>query len=527
MKFDDLGLATVLIVFLLAFAARLPFSERNYFSDESYWPQVADRFAQGTMQAGDFLHPPIPYVIYGGARALGLENLRLVPMLFGSLAAAWIFYMLRKEVSGKAAWLGFFALCASNYYIMQNTLVDTDGSIMSFFLVGVAYYFNELGKVWSLQQGQKHAVRHTAFSLPALGFVVFFALGVLTKIQFLGFGLPAIILAWLHSREFKDLRYVACIAGLLVAAAIFAWLAWFIFSSAMGVDTATSPIGRIFGLAGLAQRTPIYKLAWLARIAVRVGPAIPLIFAIAFLGRHKFGMVGSLALFAISNAAIFILSDLGDQARYFASVLPLLAAGIGQIGAGFDLRLGKKEALIIAALCACLMGLVVASGLSDLNPLPYPAVFAYCALAAWAVLKKLGTAKAFAFLYAAMVCYSLVFLAFGLNYDQLRSQAMWHAIEFAKNTGAFSFATVNEASLHYYLKEPGYKYTGDWTDKSRRLEKVDYVFDFRLAPTNLPSQIAALFQRFGADEFIANAGCTLQEKHEKNGVLLLGIYKCK
>lgn len=135
-KLDQNKIFFIIIIVLFLFIRFLGLGH-IYHQDEYRWASIIDPFFQGAESP----HPPLAEFMYEFVgRFIGLDWLRIVPMVFSFLSLILI-YLVTKKLTGKAsAGLLAMTLFALNIYSAIASLqVDIDGALLPFFVL-LGYY---------------------------------------------------------------------------------------------------------------------------------------------------------------------------------------------------------------------------------------------------------------------------------------------------------------------------------------------------------------------------------------------------
>ncbi len=172
---------SILLIFLLFLALRLPGLHLPYYQDERIW--------YGIQSFSDIPHPPLTAGIFLTAiKIFGPDNLRLVPF-FLAIANFWLlFCLVRYKFSHRAACWAAAIFTGCYYSVLASLMVDTDGQVLPFFfLLSALSYFK-----W--QQGGLHARRWASL----LGLCL--VLGCLVKLSFV-IVIGTILLDYLYTKK--------------------------------------------------------------------------------------------------------------------------------------------------------------------------------------------------------------------------------------------------------------------------------------------------------------------------------------
>ncbi len=120
-------LVALAIFFLLI---RLPGLTLPYHQDE--WKTAHAVETRSTAIA----HPPLTQLSYSVAeKAVGVDNLRILPLIFSSLSLFLLAYIVRHYVGNKAALFAVFLYSISFYSVLASHMIDTDGALLPFFFL--------------------------------------------------------------------------------------------------------------------------------------------------------------------------------------------------------------------------------------------------------------------------------------------------------------------------------------------------------------------------------------------------------
>lgn len=172
------NILVILSLFVLFFLIRLPAVHMPYHQDEYKWPLYSD---PTIYPPGSVPHPPLTEFIYRVvAPHFGYDNFRFVPLLFSSASFFLVFLLARKIFDKRTAFISLFLYVVSYYSILASLMVDTDGAVMPFFFLIMAYAY------YSLRDKGLAFKRYTKTDW--IWFVVFCAAavaGFLVKVSFL------------------------------------------------------------------------------------------------------------------------------------------------------------------------------------------------------------------------------------------------------------------------------------------------------------------------------------------------------
>ena len=159
---------TIIILFV---AIRLCGIGSPLHQDEYKWPQIANP----SVASGSIPHPPLSELIYRIAGHITGYDIRFryIPLFFGVLNLALLYFYLKRRSSLETAMIGAVIFCLSYFSILASLMVDTDGAIMPFFLLLCLIFYDRV---------------HTESYKKGLwfGLLIFFAvLGCMVKVSFL------------------------------------------------------------------------------------------------------------------------------------------------------------------------------------------------------------------------------------------------------------------------------------------------------------------------------------------------------
>lgn len=122
-----IGLVALSVFFLLI---RLPGLALPYHQDE--WKTAHAVETKSTAIA----HPPLAQLSYSVAeRTVGVDNLRILPLIFSFLSLFLLAYVVRQYRGKKAALFAVFLYSISFYSVLASHMVDTDGALLPFFFL--------------------------------------------------------------------------------------------------------------------------------------------------------------------------------------------------------------------------------------------------------------------------------------------------------------------------------------------------------------------------------------------------------
>jgi len=219
-KKEYIILLGIVVLFLVL---RIPGLDNLYHQDEYKWPIIVN---PALTEPGGIPHPPVGEFIYRELGAVvGYDNFRTIPLLFSFFNILLLFY-LAKMIGDKrsALWTVFF-FAISFYSVLASLMIDTDGSIMPFFLLIalISYY--------KLRLNNFVLKKKSYVWIAVLGIAVI--LGFLTKASFV-VGILAIALDFAFERKvFEDkkklFRYVGYGAIGLLSLGLLLFISKFIF----------------------------------------------------------------------------------------------------------------------------------------------------------------------------------------------------------------------------------------------------------------------------------------------------------
>lgn len=200
---------------ILFVAVRVPGLSTPYHQDEFKTAIAAEA---GLSEASAFLtHPPLTALLFrADALIFGGGNLRLLPLLFGLISVAFLFFVVRRRFDERAALWAVFLYAVSFYGVWSSLMLDTDGAILPALFLAAVYCYDRA------KDDREHARRWVGFLVLAL------LAGFLVKLSFvLVAGALAADFLFERRRELtlRHVAYASAIAlsfALLVGAAVIA-----------------------------------------------------------------------------------------------------------------------------------------------------------------------------------------------------------------------------------------------------------------------------------------------------------------
>ncbi len=122
-----MGLVALAVFFLLI---RLPGLTLPYHQDE--WKTAHAVETKSTAIA----HPPLAQLSYSVAeKVVGVDNLRILPLIFSFLSLFLLANIVRHYSGKKAALFAVFLYSISFYSVLASHMIDTDGALLPFFFL--------------------------------------------------------------------------------------------------------------------------------------------------------------------------------------------------------------------------------------------------------------------------------------------------------------------------------------------------------------------------------------------------------
>jgi glycosyltransferase involved in cell wall biosynthesis/4-amino-4-deoxy-L-arabinose transferase-like glycosyltransferase len=172
------------------------------------------------MEGGLSAHPPLMEAIYQWSGVLfGVDNLRLMPLVFGILSAILLYAVVRRRAGVAAAFFATAFYTVSSYCVLASLMLDMDGTILPTFFLASVYAYDRF----------RDSSTRTASLAWLVGVGGFLVLGFLTKLSFvLVFGALALDYL-LEKRSMFSVSLLARLGFLGVASvalgALLLWLA--------------------------------------------------------------------------------------------------------------------------------------------------------------------------------------------------------------------------------------------------------------------------------------------------------------
>lgn len=346
-----MGRTGVALAVLLAFYLAIHFLFLNgkpFFGDEVYFGRVARDIAVFGFPRPELLaHPPA--FSYALAASFGLFGFsewaaRLVPTLFGLLSLVVVYKVGESVYSREAGALAVFILVLSKTFLGYTTLVDIDGSAVTFFLLLETYLIFRY-----LKRPETHSLIPAA---TLLGVGLLFKLGTVI--------VPFVVLLFMErKRPFPAISSILLGMGIFLTAytAYFTRYPWGFWTGFL------RPLSHFFGTAG-GVREPLLKflgvLFWNA--------SFPLVLLLGYSLLRALSEDDRKAKF-LAFCAILILLAYSlvshKMERYFVPAIPLIAI----LAAGYVLPALKGRLPVSGA--SALLGLAYFSllGTYSLSPL--------------------------------------------------------------------------------------------------------------------------------------------------------------
>ena len=211
--------ALLVIVFVVI---RLPGVHLPLHQDEYKWPMIVNPALGSEVSIP---HPPLSQFIYRTAGYIvGFNvNFRFVPLFFGALNLALLYYFLRMRFSKRVAIIGALLFTFSYFSILASLMVDTDGQIMPFFfLLSLVGYYKA-----RLSSGRKMYIWLGVMTLAMIS-------GFFIKVSFI-LAIGAIIADFIWEKKSyitkADLiKYLGYILGGIIGLTLFLVISQYVFS---------------------------------------------------------------------------------------------------------------------------------------------------------------------------------------------------------------------------------------------------------------------------------------------------------
>jgi 4-amino-4-deoxy-L-arabinose transferase-like glycosyltransferase len=534
---DRKELAFFAVILFLAVALRLHGIDRPMYGDEADWYKSAKIVVDHSAQWSNTLvsdNPPLGKAVFVAVYALGIGNLRIVSLIFGTATLVLMYLLARRYLGMRAALASLAVLGFSIYHIIASQQIDRDGSMIAFTALLAMYaYFAYVD-----------SKRKDRWAL-ALS-VVAFAAATLMRTTMLALILPILAYGWTMDRKRPVASHLISLWPFALGFAL-TFPAWILLDNALGLNTLTQktlshylePLG--YDLTARALRIVVAA----ARIMSRL--TFPLVLALIIsahyarrqwksmqLGQRAF-LLASFAwtLFGIASAALAVS---GDPPRYFMVVLPAIAIVVGFV-ISRSTHIGPRWAALAMAMTIAYVALLSALNFNEVNLFlaPYAAIGAL-ALAAiyWLIDRDVNRLVAALALMA--IATSMFMMTDLRTYDAMRSQSVLDAAIYFNSVGAQNIAESQERTLDLYVSGKVVQYEdvrcvkqdGNPCPASEQTLHVPpgyYVVNFPLKPIDFPLNVGTQF-RFNLFDASGVEGCAKVREYDAQGVVVSEIYNC-
>ncbi|VVB66529.1 Dolichyl-phosphate-mannose-protein mannosyltransferase [Candidatus Gugararchaeum adminiculabundum] len=516
----------LLLILLAALALRLNDVGRDLNGEEQVWYNASLSLFKGNLGGALTVHPPLGLYSFTLEWMLGINNLRMVPMLAGILTIFVAYLISREFLDEKTSLVAALLLALSNYHILQSQLLDVDGGILTLFAL-CSYYF--LVKYYSTEKQSKLLLAASTF---------FMLLAFLSKISALIFLFPAAVFIFATERNWRD-RAIA-FAPFILALLLF-FPCWIFLDKLTGINSLGNSFSHAseFVQSVSLQERVLYKALDAARIAARLTAFLPLLALAVLLKNLSPKKIYEKPVLALMFAwllvafGLFAITVTGEQLRYFAIALPPLMIICASATEGVDLKQAvkrNKEALIFFGVP--LFGLFIAA-LLDFNEaaLHLLAILIPIQLAlALISLKFLEFKTAAASILLGYLIFSAFMLIGARSYDEMRSEAIAGMAKSAQELNHTKIVVLRESIELYTPKSIQVipvrsKFYGGGINLTEATKESPYVYHEPLLSDSTPPWLSSKFW-VATVYWQLESECVKLKEQKSHGTVIYAVYDC-
>lgn len=324
----------LVLIILLAASIRVLGLGDAPFSDEVVWKPPIEGMLNGIFYSTKLVpHPPMIILSFSAvalAWGLSIQAFRMVPFLTGLASIIVVYYFAKSLYGRRAAILAALLMAIVFYPVWMSLFMDSDGSILTLFLLTALFSFHKLektgGRKWMAMTG------------------LFFGLALLSKYTAIVF-VPILLLYGLMSSRLRNWKTM--ILPLAIGFAIFAIfpLMSLLFNSPdTFLDTlryGAQNIGRLD--ANNIFQSYALSFARLVIFLFQYGTPILCIVPLYSLkksGKQEYLLFSFLVVFLVLYALVI---PGGPKARYMMPMVPVLAILASKNLAGFSGKFSRKD----------------------------------------------------------------------------------------------------------------------------------------------------------------------------------------